>query len=355
MTDPIGTFTRPFSATSPWNKMTRGAAKLAPTNDAQTAKMRSLANTVDINYQAWTVSPFLGQSSDPLVTLSADDAGKTTCHIPRGSNPSTAQGEYDSSAVFVDGPTGRVIDFYFGENPKINWNASAFSAHASSMDANNTLSGDGLNGGSRASDISALGGLIRTGELRTGIFHALAIALPGAGLDAGKKYVWPARSIDSGSSDYKGNVPMGSFFMLDPAFNLSGLSSAGQILATAVRDYGCYVLDRSDGCRFYGEPGISADPRPSSGDMAKIIANVLRVTNNSATLAASTTPPVTPPVTPPPVIPPITPPVTPPAVTSPFPIKTDPTKWSNVEQILIGADGKRYKVTTLSAIQIEEA
>lgn len=351
MTD-IGTFTRPFSATSPWNKQTRGVAKLAPTNDAQTVKMRSLANTVDINYQAWTVSPFLGQSSDPVVTLTADDAGKTTCHIPRGSNPSTAQGEYDSSAVFVDGPTGRVIDFYFGENPKINWNASAFSAHASSMDANNTLSGDGLNGGSRASDISALGGLIRTGELRTGIFHALAIALPGAGLDAGKKYVWPARSIDSGSSDYKGNVPMGTFFMLDPAFNLSGLSSAGQILATAVRDYGCYVLDRSDGIRFYGEPGINTDPRPSSSDMAKIIANVLRVTNNSATLAASTTPPVTPPVTPPPVIPPITPPVTPPAVTSPFPISTD---WVTSITTTKGADGKSYKVTTLSVTKIEPA
>ena len=62
----------------------------------------------------------------------------------------------------------------------------------------------------RASQVSQLGGLIRSADLALGVIpHALAVALPNSTLRSG--WVWPAFGQDGdGASIYSGFVPMGA-------------------------------------------------------------------------------------------------------------------------------------------------
>jgi len=112
--------------------------------------------------------------------------------------------------------------------------------------------------GSVAAGTSALGGMIRKGELvrgtaalGTGIRHALqGIILPKAlnrNAPGGRSWVWPASSSDSPTGyGTSGNVYMGSLLAIPPWVDIKALGiNDPQALevARALQDYGVYIVD----------------------------------------------------------------------------------------------------------------
>ena len=120
-------------------------------------------------------------------------------------------------------------------------------------------------GSQGATGLPASGGLIRRGEFAAGeIHHALKLSVPvgelyGRNDDLNRTgFVWPANGIDSyadingggycGDPDGRAGtnryIYSGSQYVLDPSFDMASLRSApGRIIATALRDYGAYIVD----------------------------------------------------------------------------------------------------------------
>lgn len=100
---------------------------------------------------------------------------------------------------------------------------------------------------------SALGGILRHGEVATGVRHALAIALNRHSLNrhgpGGNAFVWPANGVEPNARKQfaeRGNVFVGSLLAIPPAVKIETLGvgargSFGYELAQAMQDYGVYV------------------------------------------------------------------------------------------------------------------
>jgi hypothetical protein len=124
------------------------------------------------------------------------------------------------------------------------------------LDTNGDLYGDGRLGGDGGSDLSALGGAIRLGELVPGgeIDHALQIDVDAPNLYYGSASTcptWPAAICDGYASPttYTGTNPdlrMGSLLALPASLDLNTLgleTQPGMILAKAFQDYGAYIAN----------------------------------------------------------------------------------------------------------------
>jgi len=98
--------------------------------------------------------------------------------------------------------------------------------------------------------MSMLGGNIRSGELRTGIKHALAFTTSGSmwnrNAPGGRPRVWPARWADACASQgtcygTTGNLYMGSWVAIPPNIDIQAIgleTPEGLVLARALQDYG---------------------------------------------------------------------------------------------------------------------
>jgi hypothetical protein len=114
----------------------------------------------------------------------------------------------------------------------------------------------GLNAGIRAAMASPMAGLLSGPEIAAGeIEHALAIAFPNNMLES--EWVAPARAEDDdGATAYSGSIPMGTRLVVPPTATMpAGMSSLGQKIWRAARNYGFIVVDRA------GTPALYADPR----------------------------------------------------------------------------------------------
>ncbi len=245
-----------------------------------------------------------------------------------------------------------------------------FPPAAQGLDAN----GDAMNGGHGGSGIT-LALALRSGDLtwQGGVGHPLAINLWGARFyNKDCKPRWPANRVDSyAQGNYGGNnaqLRPGSLLAIPPTATAqqAGVKTPkGVALFEALRLYGAYCTDDSawDSADFACDVEVSKDfdsiPLAEKRAMLKLLQVISNNQSGGTTsgggdpLTGAAPPPVTPPVTPPPVTPPVTPPpVTPPPVKSPFPISTD---WVTSVSYVVGPDGVRNKVTTLTAIKVERA
>lgn len=150
--------------------------------------------------------------------------------------------------------------------------------------------------GTRAYGGSAIGGLIRKGELSGGIPHALAVAVQRAAMNRitpnGMGYVWPASYRDD---DWKttygasGTLHMGSLLAIPRGQDLAtilkteGITDPAVVqMALALQDYGAYVVDAtSDNLTFYAEPAEAAAAAMDESQLARLIPYLVVVTNST--------------------------------------------------------------------------
>jgi hypothetical protein len=273
-------FEWPFDANSPWNTPIGTAAKFRPTNSADTLSL------LDTRIQTWVNSdefshPIVRSSpSDPLVRVRYENGGKAPVgagevelNIPSRAEPAVGADAH-LHVVAPDGATAH--EFYFFERTPTGATASYYVI--------SDLKGPGIGeGGTRAYGGSAIGGLIRSWEIKEGrIGHALAVALVGEQLKQGP--VWPATEEDrSAPSTYTGTIPIGSLIAIPSNVDVGAmpLSREGMILARALQEYGAYVVDQAFALTLYAEPDVPANEMDALRKDFQRIRRDLRIVSNN--------------------------------------------------------------------------
>ncbi len=169
------------------------------------------------------------------------------------------------------------------------------------------LFGLGFKGTHWGSGLSAIGGSIRLGDLTSGkpIRHALKLNVWGKKYlyygDPIKGFRWPADRCDAGApSSYGGKNPkvvMGTLLAIPPSVTPQKLgisTTVGQILFSALQDYGAYISDDSgwDAYDLCAEVGVIEEVRTKFGlelssnngalyeDVQRLIQSLTIVDNN---------------------------------------------------------------------------
>ncbi len=267
----------PFDTHSPWNMPIGTGAVYANISGNPNWNL----STIDFyfNSDAHTIAIWIAKTTDPVrtVTVYARDGAHAipnvdpsqanyctdvstpavfSLRIPDNALPSppiTWPPTYtgDQHMIVLDPERKTVHELYLAAKDKdgINWQAYGYFAY--------DIAGIGYGSPKtckhtgRASNVHALGGVIRTGELRNGIKHAMMAAIGGSQFNrfapSGKSYVWPATSSDDPTGySTVGNVYMGSLLAIPASVNLDALpfqSVEGKNVARAMQLYGFYVVE----------------------------------------------------------------------------------------------------------------
>lgn len=170
----------------------------------------------------------------------------------------------DNHMIIIDTVNGCEYDFWQTRKESGNWVASWGNAIPLSDDG---IYDHGLS--TRGSGFAFLGGLIWPDELEDGeITHALVFSYPST-RSGGP--VAPATDSDGITDDDLG-LPEGALLRLDPNLDLSGLglSSTETTIATALQEYGMYLVDTGGdaGVALYAVDPSSVDGNPYDGLLA---------------------------------------------------------------------------------------
>jgi hypothetical protein len=203
------------------------------------------------------------------------------------------------------------------------------------------LYGDGIRGAHGGSKMSALGGSIRIGEMRSGqqgVKHAIKINVysPRDLYNCAVRtdcFRWPAPGADTGAESSYGSennnqntaMKMGALLALPASVNINTmglLSEPGRQLAWTMQNYGAYIVDSGGSPSYaistevspdgiftqqfqadFGVPFVQrvADQSPWSKDLQKLFSSLHVVNNNTATsIGGGGTPrqPLAPPIAP---------------------------------------------------------
>ncbi len=285
--------TWPFSHESPWNMPLARAATYTEKNDPCTRDLIALPPA--INGEKWSHPIFIASNTppnaDPETSIFVGIVRQVTTPIPLNAtpaNPPFTDGDCTTTDVtqgdahlhLID-PTHHFVDeMWRAAKDGQSWKACGYNR--------NDLYGSGIEkGGARAYGGSGIGGLIRKGELKNGIFHALAFTIPRSKQKCCSP-VWPATQIDDQSvvPYLPGNhIPMGQLIALPPDLNLENLNLSPQakIMAHALQDYGAYDVDSAgtNEIGFSVETGASNEVDSNlETDLKKVISELRCVTNN---------------------------------------------------------------------------
>lgn len=283
-TQPPGSATRFYSASSSWNTK-------IPTNATYTSVPGLNTGGGWANFDQYSSPIVIAKASDPVVTINAPaswgwPAQTLSLHIPAGQTSSAGT---DGNIVVVDGNTA--YDFWQFDRPTTN--SATVSAWAKSDIVNGSGWGNkntGQAAGIHATGSALLAGIIYGNELKTGINHALGLAV-GKALP-GSPPVGEAINSDGCNPPNGENctVPEGARLAIPRSVPMpAGLSPQGKILWTAMQEYGGFNVDAA-----WGDPHAvfwSADPltvddndviallNPSwtAADLQAIVSNLKRV------------------------------------------------------------------------------
>lgn len=261
-----------------WSFLANGGKVCGNTSTAeQTLKQGETQSILfPANYYSTIATPDSSQWILPADYKAASVSYSSSPRLPKGA---CASPDTDGlMAVFQ--PNGMVLDLYEGV---VMSDGSIVSAMASYIDAKGD--GTGWWNGRRASMLPSFAGLIRTGEITSGVIrHALALQMSPTILK--QQAIWPAYAFDR-NSGYSGTLPMGALLAIPQTVNVDGLglSTQGKVVARALQNYGAYVVDRggSGGMTFLAELGNTEINWSTVSQDLGIIRNQLRwVTNNTA-------------------------------------------------------------------------
>lgn len=265
----------PFTPGSAWNMPTGSGLTAADGSDACALGLRDDAVDAWVNAEEWSHPILRAEEGDPVLSVSEEGVVIGQVQTPDDAQP--AQPQYpdgDAHLHLVDPAGGTVTEMWKARAQDGGWEVDSLAV------VDLYSSGIGTDG-VRIYGGSAIGGLIRMGEVDTGIWHALALALPVAVLEP--RFVWPATTLDtSREDDMVGHVPVGQLVLL-PAGTDEGIArtAAGRALVRALRDYGAYVVDHSSNFALYAEPLAEPEVAPGRDDLDAIRARLVCATNNT--------------------------------------------------------------------------
>ncbi|WP_293993821.1 hypothetical protein [Sphaerotilus sp.] len=276
----------PFASDSPWNTPLGDGARYTAIRSPgfdPTAGAR-------LNTRQWSHPVFIAQADDPTVALHLRGQSRPVRvqRVPPQAQPDPMA---DGSLLLIDVPRRSVVELWRAERV----GSDRIVAEAVVV---NALTGMGLDSawhGVRASGGSALGGLIRQGELERGLGHVLALAVPPQALNRlgpqGNAWVWPAASADDGDGrryGTAGNLHLGSLLALPPdlALDTLGLQAGPEtVLARALQDFGACLTDtvREGGpVAFQGEPEVHDSAARIRPEALRTLVERLQVVINHA-------------------------------------------------------------------------
>lgn len=272
----------PFAADSPWNTALGDGAQFAPIRSPRFDPGRGAT----VNTRQWSHPVFIAQADDPVVSVCRRGQAEP---VHRLRVPVQAQPDpMDDGALHLIDATRRTVTEL--------WKAERVGSDriVATVVVTNSLTGAGVYPhwhGARAYGGSALGGLIRGGELDHGIPHVLAVAVQPQALNRvgpdGRAWVWPASSADDGDGrryGTQGNLHMGSLLALPPGLDLRSLDlrpGPETVLARALQDFGACITDCAGGnLVFYGEPQAHAAATSLRASALQAITAHLRVVTN---------------------------------------------------------------------------
>jgi hypothetical protein len=94
--------------------------------------------------------------------------------------------------------------------------------------------------GCRGSSLTLPSGIVTPEEVKAGaINHVIAVTLPPAATS--KSYVYPSTASDGLLTV---GIPEGARLVLDPSYDISGLTGLSKIFAQALKTYGMMVVDK---------------------------------------------------------------------------------------------------------------
>ncbi len=262
----------PFSADSPWN-MPVGDGLFLAEGDC-TRAVREPAGEAWVNIETWSHPVLRARDDDPWVDLVEDDTVKLQWQVPPAATPSVPEYPDGDAHMHVIDPAGeRVTEAWKAREVDTGWAVEAW--------AQVDLRGSGVaTDGVRIYGGSAIGGLLRAGEVAPGARHAVAVSLPLD--DLAPVYAWPANAVDSSQEDaMTGVVPVGQHLALPADIDEDVVSTpAGLALLRALRDYGGYVVDHASNFAIYAEFG-GDEWSDARDDIDAIHANLACSTNNT--------------------------------------------------------------------------
>ena len=195
--------------------------------------------------------------------------------LPKGAKATAETGQL----IVIDQNTGREWGvFGLGRNRK-GWNGLFGYRFSTKTNGIPAIGADGAGLASRAG-ASYLAGLVRACEVAAGkIDHALALAYDSPSV----AYITPLRGTN-GTNGTPGALPIGARLQLDPSLTEADLAALGckgtcLMLATAMQEYGVYVVGRSGRPKIYVEHSLTAKWRGSmrAGTASTIPVDALRV------------------------------------------------------------------------------
>jgi hypothetical protein len=199
----------------------------------------------------YTVIPST-QPTVPMTFLYADESDPGPYPVPfnvpvEGGGARPSKGKGDAHVLLVQEGSCELTEVYASKRRSDgSWNAGSgavFDLNSNALRPDTWTSAD-------AAGLPILPGLVRFDEVASGeIKHALRFTAP----TTQRAYVWPARHFASSNLD-PAQPPMGIRVRLKASVDISGFSTANQVILTALKKYGMMLADNGSPWFVSGAP-----------------------------------------------------------------------------------------------------
>lgn len=282
----------PFSAKSAWNHPLCSGARYMSVESPRFNPDKGVTLAVDED----AIPIYIATANDPerIVYHTVKDKNKTL-RIPKSATPERSINKYMN---VIDEKHYKVYELkgvqFQSEDDSIHVLQNAY---YNSVQENAGVYTNNAPHGTRAYGGSSLGGIIRKGELKGGIRHAIGVSVPVAALNqnspTGRPYVWPASTaavLWEQTYGKTGNLHLGSLLAIPPSVDIKkigiGTSGPAYEIARALQDYGAYIIDHADDAptdlKIFFEPTVKEEmPRELNGQVALLMRFLQVVTNNT--------------------------------------------------------------------------
>lgn len=256
-----------FPADNPWNKDI-SASPVDPHSSQIIAGFSSNVIKADFGSGLWNGAPIgipyvVVCGNQPRTAINFTDYGDESDPGPYPiplTAPIEGNGTGDAHVISVDIEKGMLYELFNAHVNGNRWDASSgavFNLKSNAMRPEGWTSAD-------AAGLPIFPGLVRYEEILKGeIDHPIRFTLVSSLVKPA--YVYPARhKVNSSGGEY--SLPFGARIRLKASFNISGYSTANQVILKAMKKYGLILADIGSNLYITGAP----DERWNNDDLRKL-------------------------------------------------------------------------------------